>query len=39
MHQAGEINQLLDKWLCSSTEFKMTCTDKVSPLSQFTPLP
>ncbi|MCG2666568.1 ABC transporter substrate-binding protein [Bradyrhizobium sp. GCM10023182] len=41
MDQAGEINQLWDKWLGPSTEFKMTRTDKVVPLSQlqFTPLP
>jgi polar amino acid transport system substrate-binding protein len=41
MDQAGEINQLWDKWLGPSTEFKMTRTDKVAPLSQlkFTPLP
>ncbi|MEY9120581.1 ABC transporter substrate-binding protein [Bradyrhizobium yuanmingense] len=40
MDQAGEINQLWDKWLGPSTEFKMTRTDKVAPLSQlkFTPL-
>ncbi|UWU82872.1 ABC transporter permease subunit [Bradyrhizobium yuanmingense] len=31
MDQAGEINQLWDKWLCPSTEFKMTRTDKVAP--------
>jgi len=41
MDQAGEINQLWDKWLGPSTEFKMTRTDKVVPLSQlkFTLLP
>jgi polar amino acid transport system substrate-binding protein len=41
MDQAGEINQLWDKWLGPSTEFKMIRTDKVAPLSQlkFTPLP
>jgi len=41
MDQAGEINQLWDKWLGPTTEFKMTRTDKVAPLSQlkFTPLP
>jgi polar amino acid transport system substrate-binding protein len=41
MDQAGEINQLWDKWLGPSTEFKMTRTDKVAPLSQlkFTPIP
>ncbi|KRP99940.1 hypothetical protein AOQ72_12345 [Bradyrhizobium yuanmingense] len=31
MDQAGEINQLWDKWPCPSTEFKMTRTDKVAP--------
>ena len=41
MDQAGEINQLWDKWLGPNTEYKMTRTDKVVPLSQlkFTPLP
>jgi polar amino acid transport system substrate-binding protein len=41
MDQAGEINQLWDKWLGPTTEYKMTRTDKVVPLSQlkFTPLP
>ena len=41
MDQAGEINQLWDKWLGPGTEFKMSRTDKVVPLSQlkFTPLP
>jgi polar amino acid transport system substrate-binding protein len=41
MDQAGEINQLWDKWLGPSTEYKMTRTDKVVPLIElkFTPLP
>jgi polar amino acid transport system substrate-binding protein len=41
MDQAGEINQIWDKWLGPNTEYKMTRTDKVVPLSQlkFTPLP
>jgi polar amino acid transport system substrate-binding protein len=41
MDQAGEINQLWDKWLGPNTEFKMTRTDKVVPLSQlkFAPIP
>lgn len=41
MDQAGEINAIWDKWLGMGTEFKMTRTDKVVPLSQlkFTPLP
>ena len=41
LDQAGEINQLWDKWLGPNTEFKMTRTDKVTPFSElkFTPLP
>jgi polar amino acid transport system substrate-binding protein len=41
MDQAGEINQLWDKWLGPNTEFKMVRTDKVVPLKdlQFTPIP
>ncbi|MGY8635519.1 ABC transporter substrate-binding protein [Bradyrhizobium sp. 14AA] len=41
MDKAGEINQIWDKWLGPNTEFKMSRTDKVAPLSQlkFTPLP
>ncbi len=41
MDQAGEINQLWDKWLGLDTKFKMTRTDKVASLSQLkvTPLP
>ncbi|MFO1273974.1 MAG: ABC transporter substrate-binding protein [Rubrivivax sp.] len=41
MEKAGELNQLWDKWLGMNTEFKMTRTDKVVPLSElkFTPLP
>lgn len=41
MDNAGEINALWDKWLGMGTEFKMTRTDKVVPLSQlkFTPIP
>jgi polar amino acid transport system ATP-binding protein len=41
MDQAGEINQLWDKWLGPNTEFMMVRTDKVVPLKdvQFTPLP
>jgi polar amino acid transport system substrate-binding protein len=41
MDQAGEINQLWDKWLGPNTEFKMVRTDKVVPLKElkFTPIP
>ena len=41
MDQAGEINQIWDKWLGPSTEYKMTRTEKVVPLSElkFTPIP
>lgn len=41
MDKAGEINALWDKWLGPNTEYKMTRTDKVVPLSElkFTPLP
>jgi polar amino acid transport system substrate-binding protein len=41
MDQAGEINELWDKWLGPNTEYKMARTDKVVPLSQlkFTPIP
>lgn len=41
MDEAGEINQLWNKWLGPETEYKMTRTDKVVPLSElkFEPLP
>jgi polar amino acid transport system substrate-binding protein len=41
LEQAGEINAIWNKWLGPDTEFKMTRTDKVVPLSQlkFDPLP
>ena len=41
MDKDGEINKLWDKWLGPNTEFKMTRTDKVVPLTElkFTPLP
>jgi polar amino acid transport system substrate-binding protein len=41
MDQAGEINQIWNKWLGPNTEFKMTRTDKVVPLKdlKFTPIP
>jgi polar amino acid transport system substrate-binding protein len=34
MEDAGEINQAWNKWLGPETEFKMTRTDKVVPLSE-----
>lgn len=41
MDQAGEINQIWNKWLGPNTEFKLVREDKVVPLSQlkFTPMP
>jgi polar amino acid transport system substrate-binding protein len=41
LDKAGEINQIWDKWLGPSTEYKMVRTDKVTPLSElkFTPIP
>ena len=41
MDQAGEINQLWDKWLGPNTEYKMVRNDKVVPLKElkFTPIP
>jgi polar amino acid transport system substrate-binding protein len=41
MDEAGEINAAWDKWLGPNTEFKMTRTDKVAPLSElkFDPIP
>lgn len=38
---SGEINQIWDKWLGPDTEYKMTRTDKVVPLSElkFDPIP
>ncbi|MFB9948342.1 ABC transporter substrate-binding protein [Rhizobium puerariae] len=38
---AGEINRIWDKWLGPNTEYKMTRTDKVVPLSElkFEPIP
>ena len=41
MDEAGQINELWNKWLGPETEFKMTRTDKVVPLDQleFTPIP
>lgn len=37
----GEINKIWDKWLGPDTEYKMTRTDKVVPLSElkFDPIP
>lgn len=34
LDESGEINQIWDKWLGSGTEYKMTRTDKVVPLSE-----
>jgi polar amino acid transport system substrate-binding protein len=41
MDDAGEINQLWDRWLGPNTEYQLTRTEKVTPLSQlkFTPIP
>jgi polar amino acid transport system substrate-binding protein len=41
LDDSGEINQIWDKWLGPSTEYKMTRTDKVAPLSElkFDPIP
>jgi polar amino acid transport system substrate-binding protein len=41
MDEAGQINELWNKWLGPETEYKMTRTDKVVPLSEleFTPIP
>jgi polar amino acid transport system substrate-binding protein len=41
MDQAGEINQIWDKWLGPSTEYKMTRVERVGPLTElkFTPIP
>lgn len=41
MDGAGEINQLWSKWLGPATEYRLTRTEKVVPLSQlqFTPIP
>jgi polar amino acid transport system substrate-binding protein len=38
---SGEINKIWDKWLGPNTEYKMTRTDKVVPLSElkFDPIP
>ena len=41
MDEAGEINRAWDKWLGPETDFRMTRTDRVVPLSElkFDPLP
>ena len=41
MDEAGQINELWNKWLGPDTEYKMTRTDKVTPLSEldFEPIP
>lgn len=41
LDESGEINKIWDKWLGPNTEYKMTRTDKVVPISElkFTPIP
>ncbi|OBZ95742.1 ABC transporter [Pararhizobium polonicum] len=41
LDEAGEINKIWDKWLGPNTEYKMSRTDKVVPISElkFTPIP
>lgn len=41
MDEAGQINELWNKWLGPDTEYKMTRTDKVTPLREldFEPIP
>jgi polar amino acid transport system substrate-binding protein len=41
MDEAGQINELWNKWLGPDTEYKMTRTDKVTPLKEldFEPIP
>jgi polar amino acid transport system substrate-binding protein len=41
MDEAGQINEFWNKWLGPDTEYKMTRTDKVTPLSEldFEPIP
>ncbi|SEC33221.1 amino acid ABC transporter substrate-binding protein, PAAT family [Rhizobiales bacterium GAS191] len=41
LDKSGEINQIWDKWLGPTTEYKMVRTEKVVPISQlqFTPIP
>lgn len=34
LDESGEINKIWDKWLGPNTEYKMTRTDKVAPLSE-----
>ncbi len=34
LDESGEINKIWDKWLGPDTEYKMTRTDKVAPLSE-----
>ncbi|MBB5535547.1 polar amino acid transport system substrate-binding protein [Rhizobium giardinii] len=38
---SGELNKIWDKWLGPDTEYKMTRTDKVVPITElkFTPIP
>jgi polar amino acid transport system substrate-binding protein len=41
LDDSGEINKIWDKWLGQGTEYKMTRTDKVVPITElkFTPIP
>ena len=41
LDKSGEINKIWDKWLGSDTEYKMTRTDKVVPITElkFEPIP
>lgn len=41
MDEAGQINELWNRWLGPETEYKMTRTDKIVPLAElkFTPIP
>ncbi|TCN33312.1 ABC transporter substrate-binding protein [Sinorhizobium americanum] len=41
LDKSGEINKIWDKWLGPSTEYKMTRTDKVVPITElkFEPIP
>ncbi len=41
MDEAGQINEFWNKWLGPDTEYKMTRTDKVTPLNEldFVPIP
>ncbi len=41
LDESGELNKIWDKWLGPDTEYKMTRTDKVVPITElkFTPIP